>query len=506
MQVKKLGELLQGLPYELDCGSRDTGIEALAYDSRECSPGTLFVCVPGFNVDGHDFIPEALSRGASALLVQKKVEVPSDVTVARVQSTREAMGIASSLFFNKPSEKLNLTGITGTNGKTSVAFLINALDRHIGRCTGMLGTVENRIGDEKLAVKRTTPESMDLQFLLSRMVDVGCSHAVMEVSSHAVALKRIGGCVFRTACFTNLTQDHLDFHDGIDEYFEAKKGLFTDYLDGDGVAILNGDDPYCKKISNEIENRVVLFGIKGNDLDIRAKDISCTTGGISYSVESKFAEEFRVESPLMGGFNVYNTLNMVAYGLANDIDKKEIIEALSELKGIPGRFERIDLGQEARVFVDYAHTPDGLKNVLNTAEEICSGKLIVVFGAGGDRDKSKRPLMGAVAAERSDIVVVTNDNPRTENPEQIIDQIVLGVEQAMMQIPPSKQFRYIVEPDRFAAISTAIDNAGPDDVVVIAGKGHEDYQIYRDRTIHFDDREVAKNIIRERMNGGNDVA
>ncbi len=498
MKPKILKELLGGLEYTLDGGSADVEISSLAYDSRECSPGTLFFCVPGYNVDGHDFVAEALTRGASALVAERAVEAPPEITVVRAASSRKAMGMMSAAFFAHPSRKMKLAGVTGTNGKTSVAFMIDALHREEGKCVGLLGTVENRIGDEVSAVKRTTPESIDLQTLLARMLERNCSNAVMEVSSHAVTLKRISGCSFSAGLFTNLTQDHLDFHKSMEEYFDAKKCFFTEYLAPDGVAILNVDDPAGRTIANELKGCVVRYAVNEATAEVRAEDVKCTLRGISYRVAGSMCEPFRIESSLMGMFNVYNTLATVAYGLSQGIGAEVIAGTLKNMKGVPGRFERINVGQAYGVFVDYAHTPDGLLNILKSAREICPGRLIVVFGAGGDRDKAKRPIMGAVAAENADFVIVTSDNPRTEDPERIIDQIVLGIEQALLKLEPSKRFKYLVEKDRFAAIRRAVEGARKDDVIIIAGKGHETYQIFKDRTIFFDDREVARNIIRER--------
>lgn len=501
-EQRLLRDIIAGTEYKLEQGGADIQIDALAYDSRECSPGTLFFCIQGFNVNGHDFVPEALARGAHVLVVERPVEAGPETTVIRVADSREAMGLISAAFFGRPTEKLHLTGVTGTNGKTSIAFLIDALHGEMGVCKGLLGTVENRIADEVLSVKRTTPESMDLQALLARMADKGCNRAVMEVSSHAVSLKRISGCVFKAGVFTNLTQDHLDFHKDLNDYFEAKKGFFTGYLSEDGVAVLNSDDPAGRAIARDARCRVVSYAVDDAGAEVRAENVRSTPVGIAYRIVSKFMEPFYVESHLMGGFNVYNTLALAAYGISQGTDTDTIKRTLKNMKGVPGRFERINEGQPYEVFVDYAHTPDGLLNILRSAREICKGRLIVVFGAGGDRDRTKRPLMGAAAAENADFVIVTSDNPRTEDPDRIIDQIVQGMEQALAKVDPSKRFKYMVEPDRFAAVRRAIETAKEGDVIVVAGKGHETYQIFKDRTIFFDDREVARNLIRERMADG----
>lgn len=498
--MKKLSEITEGIEFELDSGSLDADVSAVSFDSRECLPGSLFFCIPGFNVDGHDYIPEALTRGATTLIVNKNVDAPAGVNVVRVRNPRRAMGLISSAFFGCPSEKMNLAGVTGTNGKTTTVFLIDNVLRRAGMTTGLLGTVENRIGDRTLAVKRTTPESMDLQHLLHMMAESGCSHAVMEVSSHAVALHRIAGTKFSAGVFTNLSQDHLDFHNDVEEYYRKKKTFFTEYLDSNSVAIVNTDDPRGNDIAEGGSARIIGYAVNDSSANIRAVDVRCSDSGIRFRVECGGRDSFDISSPLMGGFNVYNSLAAIAYAISQDIDTGAIQASLAEISGVPGRFEKIAVeGQDFSVIVDYAHSPDGLENVLKAAREICCGRLIVVFGAGGDRDKAKRPIMGSVAANNSDIAIVTSDNPRSEDPAEIVDQIELGVEQAMVKIDPARYFKHYIEIDRFAGIKKAIDVAQAGDVVVIAGKGHEDYQIFRDRTIHFDDREVARNLLMERF-------
>lgn len=496
--MKTLADVLKGTDYELLAGDLSSEVVNVAYDSRDCSAGYLFFCIPGFSVDGHEFIAEAVARGASTIVISRdSVNVPAGVNVVKVADPREAMGLISNRFFNEPSKSLFLIGVTGTNGKTSIAYLIDKTLRQWGRKTGMLGTVENRVGDEILNVKRTTPESMDLHYLHSKMVGAGCSHAVMEVSSHAVALKRIAGCSFNAAIFTNLTQDHLDFHKDLDEYFDVKKKLFTEYLAKDGIAIVNIDDARGAELAALIGDKTITYGIDAANAVVRATGVKYSASGISYRVESAKFGSFDVKSHLCGKFNIYNTLAMIAFALSHGIGADVICAALNDMKGVPGRFEKIEEGQNFTVVVDYAHSPDGLENVLGAAREICDGKLVVVFGAGGDRDSGKRPLMGAVAAKMSDLAVVTSDNPRSEDPIEIIDRIVQGLQQGMTKIQMGRSFKYFTEVDRFSGIKKALEMAGENDVVVIAGKGHENYQIFRDRTIHFDDREVARNILRE---------
>ncbi len=498
--MKKLDEITKGIEFVLDSGTLDAGVSSVSFDSRECEPGSLFFCIPGFNVDGHDYIPEALTRGATTLVVNKKVEAPADINVIRVKNPRRAMGLISAEYFGRPSEKLKVIGVTGTNGKTTTVFLIDNLLRQAGIATGMLGTIENRIADKALSVKRTTPESLDLQYFLWMMTKSNCTHAAMEVSSHAVALHRIAGTKFDAGVFTNLSQDHLDFHNDIEEYYQKKKSFFTEYLDEKSVAIVNTDDARGRDIAEGSGGRIIGYAVNDEKADVRAVAVECSDTGIRFRVESAERDGFDIESPLMGGFNVYNSMAMIAYGISRGIGTEHIQASLAGVSGVPGRFEKITAGgrQDFTVIVDYAHSPDGLLNVLRAAREICRGRLIVVFGAGGDRDKAKRPIMGSVAAHEADIVIVTSDNPRSEDPAEIIDQIVLGVEQAMVKIDPSKHFKHFIEVERFAGIKKAIDVARDGDVVVIAGKGHEDYQIFRDRTIHFDDREVVRNLLMER--------
>ena len=334
------------------------------------------------------------------------------------------------------------------------------------------------------------------------MIDKGCTHAVMEVSSHAVALQRIAGCEYNAGILTNVTQDHLDFHKDFNDYLETKKRFFTDYMAADGVKILNRDDANYEIMRGGLAGRVVTYGVKSEDADVRAVDVSFDRRGIAFTVQSNLADSFRLETGLLGFFNVANALAVVTYALSREIPVDALRETFAAMPCVPGRFERVEAGQAFTVIVDYAHTPDGIENVLSSAREICRGRLIAIFGAGGDRDRSKRPLMGHAAARLSDFVIVTSDNPRTEAPYRIIEQIVYGIEQELEKVAPSKRFKFLIEEDRYTAIRTAIMSAKDDDVVVIAGKGHEDYQIFKDRTIHFDDRVVARKILEERLSSG----
>ncbi|MEW5946925.1 MAG: UDP-N-acetylmuramoyl-L-alanyl-D-glutamate--2,6-diaminopimelate ligase [bacterium] len=487
MKPVRLERLLAGVPHRVAKGDGNTAVGSLSYDSRECAGGCLFFCIAGFNVDGHDFVPEAVARGAKAIVAERDVAVPEGVTLALVEDSRRAMGLISAEFFGNPSRKLDVTGVTGTNGKTSVAFMVEAALRRAGRRTALMGTVENRIGGEVLPVKRTTPESLDTQSLMARMVESGCTHLSMEVSSHAVELHRIAGCRFSTGIFTNLTQDHLDFHRDFDSYREAKRRFFSEYLTAGGqAAVLNADDPGAAYVARGLECRVVTYGIESGGADVRAEGVACGASGIRFEVTGGGSRLGVIESGLLGRFNVYNALALAAFAFARGIPFEAVAGVLADMPPVPGRFERIDAGQDFTVVVDYAHTPDGLENVLRSAREMCAGRLIVVFGAGGDRDRTKRPKMGAAAAALADVVIVTSDNPRSEDPGAIIRDVLAGMGAGREPV---------VEPDRFNAIREALRTAGGGDVVVIAGKGHETYQIFRDRTVYFDDRELARSIL-----------
>ncbi|MEW6201695.1 MAG: UDP-N-acetylmuramoyl-L-alanyl-D-glutamate--2,6-diaminopimelate ligase [bacterium] len=503
--AKPLRQLLADVDYRIFQGNPDVEVDSIYYDSRECAPGGLFFCIRGFNLDGHDFVSEAVARGARVLVVERKVSAPQWVTVVEVEDTRRAMGLMSSAFFDRPSGRLNITGVTGTNGKTSVSFFVDALLRESGYGVGLLGTVENRIGGEVLPVKRTTPESLDLQSLFARMLAAGCTHVSMEVSSHAVDLERIAGTEFKAGIFTNLTQDHLDFHKDFESYRDAKKRFFSEYLKGDAVGIINADDGNADYMTTDLSCRVITYGIEDKDADVRAEAVQCGVEGIGFKVVSGGHELGCIETRLMGHFNVYNVLAMAAFAVASEIPFEYVGRVMNRMQPVPGRFERVEEGQDFAVVVDYAHTPDGLENVLKSAKGICRGKLFVVFGAGGDRDRSKRPIMGRAAASVADVVIITSDNPRTESPAAIIADIIEGVEEEIAVLPHDKKPKYMVEQDRFRAITTALTAAAEGDVVVIAGKGHETYQIFKDRTIHFDDREVARSILRERFSGKRSV-
>lgn len=490
-----LGHLLDVLDNKVIDGDATIDIKGISYDSRKVEKGFLFAAIKGFAADGHDFIAQAVQRGAAAVLVERAIPVPPDIRRVLVGDTRLAMALLSSHFYGNPSQKLNLIGVTGTNGKTTTSCLIAEIMKHSGRRVGLIGTIANKIGERELPVSHTTPESADLQSLFFEMVQEGMDTAVMEVSSHALSLKRVAGCEFNGAVFTNLTQDHLDFHGDMEGYLAAKALLFKEMGQGNKpgpkFAVINADDGAASSILAAAGVPVITYGII-NNADVMARDIKLGFRGASFRVTGNLGE-LQLSIRLTGMFNVYNALAACAVGLAAGVPKQLVAAALETVKGVPGRFELVERGQDFAVIVDYAHTPDGLKKVLNTAAEISTGRVISVFGCGGDRDRTKRPLMGGIAARHSDLPILTSDNPRTEDPLQIIDEVEKGILEFL------KPGSYLVLPDRREAINRAIKEAKPGDVVLIAGKGHEDYQILGTKKIHFDDRQEAARALELRL-------
>lgn len=489
-----LRELLEAVEVLSMGGDLNVAITGITYDSRQVQPGFLFVAVKGFKSDGHDYIQESLALGAAAVVVERREALLPGVSWAVVPDTRRALALLSARFFGNPSAGLKMIGVTGTNGKTTTTNLIASILNYAGLKVGLIGTIHNKIGDRILPVKNTTPESTDLQALLKEMAAEGVEACVMEVSSHALALHRVEGCEFDLAVFTNLSQDHLDFHRDMEEYRDVKKKLFSS-LAQPGVktqkyAVLNADDPSSVHLIEGAGGTVFTYGIKG-EADVMAQDIRVTARGASFIVAGRWGR-CRLDLKMTGLFNVYNALAAYTAAAALGVSAVVIKTALEAAVGVPGRFELVDAGQDFAVVVDYAHTPDGLENILKTAREINGGRLITVFGCGGDRDRTKRPQMGAIAARYSDFAVITSDNPRTEEPLAIIRDI----EEGMKSGPAGA--KYCVEPDRRQAIQLAIGMAGTGDVVVIAGKGHEDYQIVGSQRFPFDDRLEAAAALKKR--------
>ncbi len=477
----KLRELCAGVDVAEIAGGGDVEIAGLAYDSRRVEPGTLFFCVRGQRSDGHDFAPGAVERGAVALVVERALDL--DVPQVRVADARAAMAPIAVRFFGEPTEELRVAGVTGTNGKTTTAFLIRHVLESQGTRTGLLGTVKRVVGGVEEEVERTTPEAIDLQETFRRMLDAGDAACAMEVSSHALALERTAGVGFAVAVFTNLTQDHLDFHGDMADYFAAKRQLFTS---GQADrALVNLDDSHGAGLAREID--CLTFSPSGAEAaDFRALDVAFDASGSSFHCVAPDGET-DVRMPLPGHFNVENALAALGACHVLGVGIEAGGAALADAGRVPGRFEPVDADQSFAVLVDYAHTPDSLENLLHAARRLTAGRLIVVFGCGGDRDREKRPLMGEIAARLSDVCIVTSDNPRSEEPGAIIAEILAGVP-------------YVgdveVQPDRRAAIGVALTAAEPGDTVVIAGKGHEQGQeLAGGRVIPFDDRVVARDVL-----------
>ncbi|WP_283694392.1 UDP-N-acetylmuramoyl-L-alanyl-D-glutamate--2,6-diaminopimelate ligase [Clostridium perfringens] len=479
-----LKSLLKGLDYEVIKGNEESKVQNIRYDNRKIEQGDAFVCVKGFKVDGHSFIGDAIKKGANVLIVQEDVSVQEDITIIKVRDTRKALAIMSSNYFGNPKDKLKIIGITGTNGKTTSAFIIKSILEKAGFMTGLIGTIANYIGNKKVDAVRTTPESYELHELFKNMVDAGVEYCVMEVSSHSLELDRVYGVQFEEGIFTNLTRDHLDFHKTFENYYNAKFKLF----ERSNHSIINLDDPYGANIVKDIEERgvktkVSTFSIE-KESDFKAFEIKSHSNGSEFKVNLESIEEFSINIP--GEYNIYNSLGCIicAYNLNIPMDK--IKEGLSDVV-IPGRCELVakEKNLPYSIIIDYAHTPDGLENILSTVKAFTKNRMISVFGCGGDRDKVKRPQMGKIGCELSDIAIITSDNPRSEEPMDIINDIV----------KPLNYDNFVIEVNRKEAIRKAMNMALEGDVIVIAGKGHETYQILKDETIHFDEREVVYDIL-----------
>lgn len=506
-----ISALLEGLRVILRTGPLNTDIRGVAYDSRHVRDGYLFVAVKGFSVDGHDYIHDAINRGAAAIVSEKAAAELKDANHAAFQhdaafivvnDSREALARISAAFYGKPSGSLSLIGITGTNGKTTTSFITRNILEAGGKRAGLMGTICYITGDERAVASHTTPESLDLQRCLSEMVYNKMDYAVLEVSSHALALKRIEGCSFKTAGFINFTQDHLDFHGTMDEYFRAKNRIFR-YLGPGGAAVLNRDDPKIRPLEKTLDCSVITCGV-GEGAMIRAENITESgvrssggvhrplhgerSRGISFDVKTPDGR-FSVESQLIGHFNVYNILISIGIAYSLGLSEEVIRRGVRNTRPVDGRFETIDEGQKFLCIVDYAHTDDALKKLIEAARPLTTGRLITVFGCGGNRDRAKRPLMGSVASELSDFVVVTSDNPRNEDPLEIIKGISKGI----------RKNNYTIQPDREEAIKEAVLMAKEGDTLLVAGKGHEDYQEVRGERRHFSDREVLKKEIKKRF-------
>jgi UDP-N-acetylmuramoyl-L-alanyl-D-glutamate--2,6-diaminopimelate ligase len=481
----KLGQLLEDVAATspVPAGVRELEALGLEYDSRRVQPGCVFFAFPGAKADGRRFAADAVGKGAVAVVCESPAPEGLSTLWIQVNHGREALARMSRTFYGKPDEALKLTGLTGTNGKTTTVYLIDQMLRATGAITGMAGTIHYQVAGEERPAVNTTPESLDLMRLMAETRDRGGSYFNFEVSSHALDLRRVFGLSFHTTVFTNLTRDHLDYHKTMEAYFEAKQRLF----DGAGGpppqgAVINTDDEWGRKLRTSTSTRRLTYGIK-SQADLRAVRVESGFGGVDFRVAFE-GRETRLRSPLVGQINVYNLLAAFGAAISLGFEPEQAAEGLAQMAAVPGRFERIDEGQPFLVVVDYAHTDDALRNVILTARALKPKRVITLFGCGGDRDRAKRPLMGIAAAELSDMVVVTSDNPRSEDPLSIINDAMVGVQR--------HSTRAIVEPDRRAAIQRALREAGPGDIVILAGKGHEPYQILKDKVIDFDDRVEAR--------------
>lgn len=485
----KLKRILEGINFKLIKGNLDIEINDIKYDSREIQKDDLFIAISGFKVDGHDFIEAAVKNGASAVIIERELDFYyPDAAYIKVENSRREMASAANNFFDKPLRYIDLIGVTGTNGKTTTAFLIYNILKKSGVKTALFGTIKNVIAGQELSAKRTTPESLDLFRYFAEMVKKDVKYAVLEVSSHALDLYRVEQMNFTLAVFTNLSPEHLDYHKTMENYKKAKSKLFTQ-VRRDGFTVLNLDDKNFNFMLKKSRANNYTYSLNNENADLYIENYKLRKNGIKYKSKGLFEESFELK--LGGLFNIYNSLAAVLSSYLLGIKKSSAAESLKSIEGVPGRFELIDEGQDFQLIVDYAHTPDGMKNVLEAVENIKNERLILVFGCGGDRDRSKRPLMAELAEKYADYILVTNDNPRSEEPERIFSEIKKGFN--------SDFNNYKIIPDRKEAIKQAIKMAEKNDIVLLLGRGHEKYQIIKDQKIELDDRVVAGQFIK---NGG----
>ena len=482
-----LGELLEGvaLRHELPSGAAGLQVAGLDYDSHRVSKGFIFFAIVGTKVDGGRYVRDVLNQGASAVVSEQSRPAGFDGAWVEVERPRQALAIASRNFYGKPDQRLRFSGITGTNGKTTTSYLLESILREAGYTTGLIGTIQYRMGGKVYPAPNTTPESLDFMRFAAELETIKGQHLIAEVSSHGLALDRVYGFEFHTAVFTNLTRDHLDFHGSMEEYASAKRRLFApEGAPAPKWAVLNADDPFSATVRPSIHT--VSYGM-GKGAGLRAEKISSGFGGLRFDLLWE-GQRQQIESPLVGRINVSNILAASGAAISHGVDLAAIARGVAACKAVPGRFERVDAGQPFLVVVDYAHTDDALRNAIHIARELASERVITLFGCGGDRDRSKRPLMGMAAAELSDFVVLTSDNPRSEDPIAIMNDALVGLRR--FDTP------HAIEPDRGRAIRIALEQAKAGDVVLLAGKGHETYQLFKDRTVHFDDREAAREALK----------
>ncbi len=477
-----LADLLRGERVKESALPMETEITKVCTDSREAEAGCLFLCIDGVKVDGHTFIDEVRAKGAAAILIDRP-ECMGERTVL-VENTRAALSRIAANLYGRPADAMHLVGVTGTNGKTTTTLLLKQLLEHAGHRVGLIGTIENQIGDRVMASAYTTPEPLSLHRLLAEMRDAGCDYVVMEVSSHSLAQHRVDGLHFDVGVFTNLTQDHLDFHGTMEHYLAAKAKLFT----MSDVSVINYDDAAAEKLITSAAGEVVTYSAMSDNADVVAKNIDLRADGVRFNLVAKNLIG-RIRLGIPGRFSVYNALAVAAAALRCGMTLPQVSEALGAAGGVKGRAEVVPTGRPYTVLIDYAHTPDGLYNILSTVRGFAEGRVIAVFGCGGDRDRGKRPKMGRIAAENADFLVVTSDNPRTEDPDAIIKEILEGLK--------GQKTPHVTIPDRTEAIRYALTHARAGDVIVLAGKGHETYQILKEGKIHYDEREVIAQILSE---------
>lgn len=496
-----LKNLIEGMEVLSVCGGLDVEVSGVSYDSRKVFPGDVFVAVRGIKSDGREFIGEALRKGASAVVLEGDCRGVG-ATALWVRDSRAALARLSANFFGRPSERLVVAGVTGTNGKTTTTYLMKSCLEASGRKAGVIGTINYVIGDSIRPAPHTTPEALEFQGLLSEMLSSGISHAVVEVSSHALSLKRVDGTGFDAAVFTNLTREHLDFHVDMEGYFEAKKRLFAELLKDDGVAVINTDDPYGRRLVDELRMRggrslnVVTCGLEGS-ADFKASEAEESYDGVSLVI-SHGGKRHEIASPLMGAANIHNILSASAACFSMGVEWEFITEGARKVKTVSGRFEKVDLGQKFLCIIDYAHTTDALERLMRSARRLSSGtggRVLTVFGCGGDRDRGKRPEMGRAASELSDMVFVTSDNPRGEDPLEIIKDITSGISGGNCEVVP----------DREEAVRRAVMAAEPSDIVLVAGKGHEEYQEIKGERHRLSDREAAEKAIAFKLKKGESI-
>jgi UDP-N-acetylmuramoyl-L-alanyl-D-glutamate--2,6-diaminopimelate ligase len=504
----KLGQLLQGIDVINISGDFSADVSSVCYSADKCTDNSLFVAIPGLKHDGHNFIMDAIARGARFILHEKDFKIPYQVTAIKVADSRRALGLLARNYFGNPSADLTLIAVIGTNGKTTITFLLESILKKAGFSCGVLGTINYRYNDKTFPAPNTTPESYEMQKIMREMADGGVTHVIAEVSSHAIDLKRVDDCDFNLGIFTNLTRDHLDYHKTMENYFEAKKRFFTTVLPQSKKAnyqkmVINADDSWGQKIISEVALPAVTYGID-NECKVKALNYELTLSGIKAEINIE-GQSLYISAPLIGRFNLYNILAAIGAASILKIPADLIRAGIEEMSNVPGRLEKIESPGGIHVFVDYAHTDDALRRVLQNLNQLKEKRIITVFGCGGNRDSGKRPLMGDAAVSYSDLTIITSDNPRMEDPLAIIAEIEKGIDQSKIAKMPCDQLEiandnhaYTVIPDRRKAIETAIKIAKEADIVLIAGKGHEDYQIMGTSKMPFDDRVVAAQAMKAR--------